>query len=119
MPSLPDFLFLTTMSGSIERTPQGTTINLGSSESSVEQDDVGLRKLAKIAQSRKRSYPATQPLEWGSEEVDDLDDDEVLEVPDLAEYFDQFEMQPEDIAKMCRAYATYLTSLLPQKKQKK
>ncbi len=39
--------------------------------------------------------------------------------PDLASYFLEFDLTNEEQIKMCRSYASYLSSLMPKKKRKK
>ncbi len=40
-------------------------------------------------------------------------------IPDLAEFFDQFELELDAQIKICRAYASYLVSMMPRKPRKK
>ncbi len=49
----------------------------------------------------------------------DMEEHSEEELPDLAMYFDQFELTLEAQVKICRAYASYLTSMMPSKQRKK
>lgn len=64
---------------------------------------------AKGPAARKRVEPCTPPL--SDEEGEDFEG----EVPDLRAYFAYFENFPElEQVKMCRSYATYLSSMNPK-----
>ncbi len=40
-------------------------------------------------------------------------------VPDLSDYFDNFDMDYDAQIRICRAYASYLSTLLPPKRKRK
>lgn len=48
-----------------------------------------------------------------------MEEDEIEELPDLAEYFDQFTLDYEAQIRICRAYASYLSTLVPPKRKRK
>lgn len=61
----------------------------------------------------KRSYASMAPHEVlgsMSEGADTEDMELEHESPDLGAYLDAFDVEPEDRIKMCRAYASYLSS---------
>lgn len=71
------------------------------------------------AQKRAGKGPAYRQVE--AEEEDDAEGEgppepeDESDLPDLHQYFDRFEIPDEKVISMCRAYASYLSSLRPKK----
>ncbi len=71
----------------------------------VEQDEDGVYEL-----HRMNAVAGKGPMEDFYEEPD---------YPDLSSYFLEFNLSYDEQIKMCRSYASYLSSLMPKKKRKK
>ncbi len=71
--------------------------------SSSEQDERGVYELA-----RMNAVAGKAPMMEYEEDY-----------PDLASYFLEFNLSYDSQIKMCRSYASYLSSLMPKKKRRK
>lgn len=68
-----------------------------------------------VTLKRKHAIAGKGPMnEYFSEQLE-IDED----VPDLAGYFMEFDLDFDEQIRCCRAYASYLTSLKPRKKKTK
>lgn len=100
--------------------------SIPSSPDYVSQDELmqeNEEKVENALRSLKRSYttftgpaPAKSPMYYQQE---NSDEEEEFLVPNLAEYFSDFELAYEAQIKICRSYASYLSSQLPKKHKQK
>lgn len=85
------------------------------SPSSSDQDEMGL--LGSYASETLKRYNAVAGKE---PYVYDVRPEFVEpDYPDLADYFLEFNLSYDEQIKMCRSYASYLSSLMPKKKRRK
>lgn len=93
--------------------------NLSNDEGdTVRQDELRGSDEAPPLKRRNASMNVTAGKGIPANYADLIEDSDECEVPDLADYFNAFDVAYDQQIRICRAYASYLAAQLPKKERK-